>query len=167
MENGSAELKKMDLGGMASWARAWVEELRHLGVSPAEIRDIEELLKQERTGEAYVKAGALKTIVEEMREDALSRKLLEISRRGERCVFDILEISRNLADMEIWKQYVTTGHTDFDRFCEVYLKVRSARARAIVDLSSSFSFRPGELAPGGILNALVNVAEILSSRKEK
>ncbi|MFQ5538999.1 MAG: hypothetical protein ACE5FB_01235 [Candidatus Binatia bacterium] len=164
MKDGCADIKTIDLNGMASKVREWVEELNALGVRPGEIKEIEGLLREGKVGEAYIKSGALITIVEEMRPDALGRKLVDISRRGERCLFDILEISRDLADIEVWKQYLT-AQRDFNAFCQTVLKITPRRARAIIGLSDSFSFAPGELGPSQVLNALVNVAKTLSDKE--
>jgi len=160
-----SDIGTMDPNGMVSKAREWVERLRGLGVRRKEIKEIEGLLREGKVGEAYIKSGTLITIVEEMRPDALARKLVDISRRGERCLFDILEISLDLADIEVWKQHLTPQR-DFDAFCQTVLKITPRRARAIIALSDSFSFAPEGLGPSEVLNALVDVAKTLSSEDE-
>ncbi len=160
-----SDIRTIDPNGMASKAREWVERLRGLGVRRKEIKEIEGLLKEGKVREAYIKSGTLITIVEEMRPDALARKLVDISRRGERCLFDILEISRDLADIEVWKQHLT-AQRDFDAFCQTVLKITPGRARAIIALSDNFSFAPEGLGPSEVLNALVDVAKTLSSEDE-
>jgi hypothetical protein len=87
--------------------------------------------------------------------------MMDISQRGERCLFDLLEVSRNLADLIVWKHYLQAGCEDFNSFCETVLHVAPKGAYAIAALNDEVSFAPGELTAGNVLNFILRVGETL------
>ena len=159
MNNGSGIL---DLNAMAARVGAWVEELKTLGVRNQEIVEIKALLDKGRIGEAYIRAGALRAVAYELKPDALVRKMMHISQRGERCLFDLLEVSRGLADLIVWKHYLQAGCDTFESFCETVLRIPPKQAYAIAAVTETVSFAPGELTAGNVLNLIVRAGEVLS-----
>jgi len=144
----------MDLNAMATRVSSWVEELKTLKVRSTEIEEIKTLLQSGRIGEAYIRAGALRAVAYELKPDALVRKMIEISQKGERCLFDLLEVSRLLSDVMVWKHYLQAGYEDFDSFCGAVLHLAPKKAYAIASLKDRLSIIPGELSAGDALNLI-------------
>ena len=151
----------MDLNAMAARVSSWVEELKTLKVRSTEIEEIKTLLQSGRIGEAYIRAGALRAVAYELKPDALVRKMMDISQRGERCLFDLLEVSRLLTDVMVWKHYLQAGYEDFDSFCGAVLRLAPKKAYAIAALKDRLSLTPGELTAGDALDLISRAGEAL------
>ena len=68
----------MDEQGMVDLARKTIENLRKEGVSPTELKRLENILKEGSVGESLILSGLLRTIRNEISPDASHKKLLQI-----------------------------------------------------------------------------------------
>src|SRR5215467_11162784 len=88
----------LDEQGMVDLARKTIEGLRKEGVSPAELRRLENILKEGGVGESLILSGLLRTIRNEISPDASHKKLLQIYEGVEECCAEVLHISAAQAD---------------------------------------------------------------------
>ena len=61
---------------MVDLARKSIEDLRKEGVSPTELKRLENILKEGSVGEAFILSSLLRTILDEISPDASQKKLL-------------------------------------------------------------------------------------------
>ena len=52
-----------------------------------------------------------------MPPDASQKKLLQVCRGLEECCNALVELSRNLFDVEVWQHYRASGYESFDIYC--------------------------------------------------
>lgn len=64
---------------MVELARKAIEDLRKEGVSPTELKRLENILKEGSVGESLILSGLLRTIRNEISPDAAQKKLLQMS----------------------------------------------------------------------------------------
>lgn len=90
----------------------------------------------------------------------MKEKLSELMRRTERALFELREISVDLGDIELFGLYSDLGgHPDFSSFATGELGLSSRALKGLKEISSDFSFVPGEFAAAGAaLNALLYLA---------
>lgn len=63
---------------MVVLARKAIEDLRKEGVSPTELKRLENILKEGSVGESLILSGLLRTIRNEISPDASQKKLLQM-----------------------------------------------------------------------------------------
>jgi len=63
---------------MVELARKAIEDLRKEGVSPTELKRLENILKEGSVGESLILSGLLRTIRNEISPDASQKKLLQM-----------------------------------------------------------------------------------------
>ena len=63
---------------MVVLARKAIEDLRKEGVSPTELKRLENILKEGSVGESLILSGLLRTIRNEISLDAAQKKLLQM-----------------------------------------------------------------------------------------
>lgn len=63
---------------MVVLARKAIEDLRKEGVSPTELKRLENILKEGSVGESLILSGLLRTIRNEISADAAQKKLLQM-----------------------------------------------------------------------------------------
>ncbi len=63
---------------MVVLARKAIEDLRKEGVSPTELKRLENILKEGSVGESLIHSGLLRTIRNEISADAAQKKLLQM-----------------------------------------------------------------------------------------
>src|SRR6266540_1686569 len=90
----------LDEQGMIELARKTIEELRNDGISPTELRRLENVLRDGGVGEALILSSLLKTIARELSPEASQRKLLQIRQGFAEICQSLVELSRNLFDIE-------------------------------------------------------------------
>jgi hypothetical protein len=104
----------LDEQGMVELARKTIEDLRTEKISPAELKRLENVLREGNVGEAFILSGLLKTILNEISPDASQKKLLQIYEGVEECCYCLVELSHNLFDVEVWQHYKVSGYESFD-----------------------------------------------------
>src|SRR5512132_467394 len=118
----------LDEQGMMDLARKTMEDLRKEGVSPTELKRLENILKEGGAGESLILSGLLRTIRNEISPDASQKKLLQIYEVGEECCYCLVERSHTLFDVEVWQQYRQSGYDSFDAYCTDVLKISADKA---------------------------------------
>ncbi len=113
----STEKKFLDEQGMIDLARKSIEVLRQQGASPTELRRLEVLLKDGNIGEAFIMSSLLRTILDELSPEASQKKLLLVYRGLEDICQSLVELSRNLFEIEAWQHYRNAGYESFDSYC--------------------------------------------------
>src|SRR5437899_9407705 len=106
-----------DEQGMVELARKAIDDLRKDGMSPTELKRLENILKEGSIGEAVILSGLLRTIRKEISPDASQKKLLQIYEGVEECCYCLVELSHNLFDVEAWQHYRQSGYDSFDAYC--------------------------------------------------
>ena len=139
----SSKTKLLDEQGLIDLARQAIEDLRNDGVSPTELKRLETVLREGNIGEAFIVASVLRTVLHEIAPDASHKKLLRLYRRLEECCHVLVEISRNLVDVEAWQHYRASGYESFESYCAEELGIA-----AIKDPRPKAYQRPALAAPG-------------------
>ena len=116
----------LDEHGMADLARKSIEFLRQQGVSPTELRRLEALLKEGSVGEAFIMSSLLRSILGEISPEASQKKLLLVYRGLEDICQSLVELSRNLFDIDAWQHYRSAGYESFESYCENALGISAA-----------------------------------------
>ena len=119
----SSKSKFLDEQGLIDLARQAIEDLRNDGVSPTELKRLETVLREGNIGEAFIVASVLRTVLNEIAPDASHKKLLRLYRRLEECCHVLVEISRNLVDVEAWQHYRASGYENFESYCREELGI--------------------------------------------
>ena len=88
----------LDEQGMVDFARKTIEDLRKEGVSPTELKRLENILKDGGVGESLILSGLLRTIRNEISPDASHKKLLQIYREW-RSVATVWSSSATISSM--------------------------------------------------------------------
>src|SRR5713226_6778036 len=114
----SSEGRFLDEKGMTDLARKSIEVLRQQGASPSELKRLDGLLKEGNIGEAFILSSLLRTILGEISPEASQKKLLQIHQGLADVCQSLVELSRNLFDIEAWQHYRDAGYESFETYCE-------------------------------------------------
>jgi hypothetical protein len=121
----------LDEQGMVDLARKTIEDLRREGISPTELRRLENILKDGGVGEALIVSSLLKTISHELSPDASQKKLLQTYEvLGDIC-HSLVDLSRNLFDIEAWQHYREPGYESFEQYCEKMLGIPACKIHGL------------------------------------
>ncbi len=134
----------LDEQGMVDQARKTIEDLRREGISPTELKRLENILREGGVGEALMLSSLLKTIRNEISPDASQKKLLEIYRALEECCHAFVELSRNLFDVEVWQHYRASGFQSFESYCNEALGIPSSKIQSLKLIKDRGLPRPGK-----------------------
>jgi hypothetical protein len=121
----------LDEQGMVDLARKTIEDLRHEGISPTELRRLENILKEGGVGEALIVSSLLKTISRELSPDASQKKLLQTYQELADICHSLMDLSRNLFDIEVWHHYRGSGHESFEKYCEKMLGIPASKIHGL------------------------------------
>jgi hypothetical protein len=155
----------LDEQGMIDLARKTMEELRTDGISPTELRRLENILKEGGVGEALILAGLLKTIARELSPDASHRKLLQIHQLLADICQSLVELSRNLFDIEAWQHFRSSGHENFESYCVQMLGIPTSKVHQLKLLKNFVLPRSKKAGPAELANWLFKALEILDGSK--
>jgi len=128
----SSEKHFLDEQGMTDLARKSIEVLRQQGASPTELRRLETLLKEGSVGEAFIMSSLLRTILAEISPEASQKKLLLVYRGLEDICQSLVELSRNLFDIDVWQHYRDAGYDSFDAYCTESLGIPADNIRGLI-----------------------------------
>ncbi len=157
----------LDEHGMVELARKAIEDLRKHGISPTELRRLENLLKEGSIGEAFMLSSLLKTIRDEISLDASQKKLLEIYRNLEECCHAFVELSRNLFDVEVWQHYRTAGYESFDLYCVEVLGIPASKIQAFKSIKDQRLPGPRQAEPPKLFSWLLRITDILADARKR
>jgi hypothetical protein len=156
----------LDEQGMADLARKTIEDLRKEGVSPTELKRLENVLKEGGAGESLISSGLLRTIRNEISPDASHKKLLQIYEGVEECCYCLVELSHNLFDVEAWQHYRQSGYESFEAYCTEVLHISAEQAKWLKLIKERPLPQRGKKGPGPFFDWLFQTAEILVGAKK-
>jgi hypothetical protein len=157
----SSEKHFLDEQWMTDLARKSIEVLRQEGASPSELRRLETLLKEGSVGEAFIMSSLLRTILSEISPEASQKKLLLVYRGLEEICQSLVELSRNLFDIEAWQHYRESRYESFESYCEEMLGIPSSKIHALRLLKDQPLPRPKNAGPAKLCEWLFDAVEIL------
>ena len=158
----SSQTKLLDEQGLIDLARQAIVDLRNDGVSPTELKRLETVLREGNIGEAFIVASVLRTVLHEIAPDASHKKLLRLYRRLEECCHVLVEISRNLVDVEAWQHYRASGYESFESYCAEELGVAPSRIEGLKLIKDRRLPRPGKGGAADLFCWFFDVIEDLS-----
>jgi hypothetical protein len=158
----SSKTKLLDEQGLIDLARQAIEDLRNDGVSPMELKRLETVLREGNIGEAFIVASVLRTVLNEIAPDASHKKLLRLYRRLEECCHVLVEISRNLVDVEAWQHYRASGYESFELYCAKELGVAPSKIEGLKLIKDRRLPRPGKGGAADLFCWFFDVIEDLS-----
>ena len=157
----------LDEQGMVDLARKTIEDLRKEGVSPTELKRLENILKEGSVGESLILSGLLRTIRNEISPDASHKKLLQIYEGVEECCYCLAELSHNLFDVEAWQHYRQSGYENFEAYCTEVLKLSVEQAERLKSIRDRSLPQRGKKGSGPFFDWLFQAAEILARVKNR
>ena len=161
----SSEKHFLDEQGMTELARKSIEVLRHEGASPTELRRLETLLREGNTGEAFIMSSLLRTILGEISPEASQKKLLLVYRGLEDICQSLVELSRNLFDIDAWQHYRDSGYETFGSYCEDALGIPAAKIQALMVVKDQCLPRAKKSGPPELFSWFFNTIELLATTK--
>ena len=161
----SSEKHFLDEQGMADLARKSIEVLRQKGASPTELRRLETLLKEGSVGEAFIMSSLLRTILAEISAEASQKKLLLVYRGLEDICQSLVQLSRNLFDIDAWQHYRDSGYETFESYCEDVLGIPTAKVQALMVVKDQRLPRPKKAGPSELFSWLYKTVELLATTK--
>jgi hypothetical protein len=162
----SSESGFLDEQGMVDLARKAIEDLGKDGISPTELKRLENILKEGRVGEALMLSSLLKTIRHEISPDASQKKLLQIYQVLEECCRAFVELSRNLFDVEVWQHYRSAGYESFEVYCVEALGIPASKIPALKSIKNQGLPRRRKAGPPELFSWLLRITEILADAKK-
>jgi len=162
----SSKTNLLDEQGLVDLARRAIADLRKDGVSPTELKRLETVLREGNIGEAFIVASVLRSVLNEIAPDASHKKLLRLYRRLEECCYVLVEISRNLVDVEAWQHYRASGHESFESYCAEELGIPSSKIQGLKLIKDRRLPRPGKGGPADLFSWFFDVIKDLSDGKK-
>ena len=157
----------LDEQGMIDLARKTIDQLRNDGISPTEVKRLENVLREGGVGEALILSSLLKTIARELSPEASQRKLLLIHQGLADVCQSLVELSRNLFDIEAWQHFRDSGHGSFETYCAEMLGIPESKIRGLKLLKDLPLLRPKKAGPVELFNWLFDAVETLAGSKSK
>jgi hypothetical protein len=157
----------LDEQGMVELARKAIEDLRKDGISPTELKRLENILKEGSVGEALMLSSLLKTIQDEISPDASQKKFLQIYQVLEECCRAFVELSRNLFDAEVWQHYRAAGYESFDLYCAEALGIPASKIQALKSIKDQSLPRPRKAGPSELFSWLFRITDLLADAKKR
>ena len=151
----------LDEQGMVDLTRKMIEDLRREAISPTELRRLENVLKEGGVGEALILSSLLKTIDHELSPDASQRKLLQTYQGLADICQSLVDLSRNLFDIEAWQHYRGSGHESFEGYCEKMLGVPASKIHGLKLIKDQPLPRPKKAGPAELFAWFFNAIENL------
>jgi hypothetical protein len=155
----------LDEQGMIDLARKSIEVLRKQGASPTELRRLEMLLKDGNVGEAFIMASLLRTILGEISPEASQKKLLLVYPGLEDICQSLVELSRNLFDIDAWQHYRDSGYDSFEIYCLKALGIPASKVQGLMLIKDHCLPRPWKAGPLELFSWFYKAVELLSITK--
>ncbi|SRR5713226_52963 len=157
----------LDEQGMVELARKTIEDLRKDGIFPPELKRLESVLRDGGVGEALMLSSLIRTIRNEISPDASQKKLLQIYRALEECCGALVDLSRNLFDVEVWQYYRAAGYESFDLYCVEALGIPAGKIQALKSIKDQCLPRPRKAGPPELFSWLLRITDILAEAKKR
>jgi hypothetical protein len=155
----------LDEQGMIDLARKAIEVLRQHGAPPTELRRLEMLLKDGNVGEAFIISSLLRTILGEISPEASQKKLLLVYRGLEDICQSLVELSRNLFDIDAWQHYRDSGYDSFELYCLEALGIPASKVQGLMLIKDHRLPRPLKAGPSELFSWFYKAVELLSITK--
>ncbi len=155
----------LDERSMADLARKALADLRKRRLSPTELNRLETSLRKGNVGEVYIFSGLLQAVVNEISPEASHKKLLQIYQEVEHCCYSLIELSRDLFDVDVWQHYKVSGYESFDSYCLRVLEVSPAKIQQLKLLKDRRLPRPGKAGPAQLFSWLFEAIEVMANGK--
>jgi hypothetical protein len=152
----------LDEQQIADLPRKAIEDFRVKGISPAEVKRLEISLRAGNVGEAYIVSSLMKTILNEISLNASQRKLLLVYRQLERCCCALVELSRNLFDVEVWQHYRASGYESFEPYCTEALGVPVSQIQTLQLVKNRALPQPGKDELSELFIWLFKIVEMIA-----
>jgi hypothetical protein len=161
----SSDKHFLDEQGMTDLARKSLEVLRQEGASPTELRRLETLLKDGHVGEAFIMSSLLRTILGEISPEASQKKLLQIHQGLADICHSLVELSRNLFDIDAWQHYRESGYESFDAYCTGALGIPASKVQGLMLVKDQCLPRPKKAGSSELFSWFYKTVELLSTTK--
>jgi len=161
----SAESNFLDEPRMIELARITIKELRNDGISPTELKRLESVLREGGVGEVLILSSLLKTISSELSPDASQRKLLQIQQGLADICHCLVELSRNLFDIEAWQHYRDSGYESYESYCAEMLGIPPSKIPVLKLIKDQPLPRPKKAGPAELFAWFFDAIEILVAAK--
>lgn len=161
----SSESGLLDEQGMVELAKKAIEDLRKYGISPTELKRLESVLREGGVGETLMLSSLLRTILTEMSPDASQRKLLQVYRGMEDCCQSLVELSRDLFDIEAWQHYRASGRESFESYCTEALGIPASKIQSLKLIKDLCLPRRKKAGPAELFAWFFNVVEMLAETR--
>ena len=155
----------LDEQGMIELARKAIEVLRQQGAPPTELQRLEMLLKDGNVGEAFIISSLLRTILGEISPEASQKKLLLVYRGLEDICQSLVELSRNLFDIDAWQHYRDSGYDSFELYCLEALGIPASKVQGLMLIKDRCLPRPLKAGPSELFSWFYKAVELLSITK--
>lgn len=155
----------LDEQGMTDLARKSIEVLRQQGASPTELRRLETLLKEGSVGEAFIMSSLLRTILAELSPEASQKKLLLVYRELEDICQSLVELSRNLFDIDAWQHYRDSGYETFESYCVEALGIPATKIQGLLLVKDNCLPRLKKTGSAEMFSWFYRTVEIISTTK--
>ena len=151
---------------MADLARKSIEFLRQQGASPTELRRLESALERRERWRGFHHV--------ELAADDLERDFTggvpketpaDLPGVGRICQ-SLVELSRNLFDIEAWQHYRNAGYESFEAYCTEVLHISAEQAERLKLIRERSLPQRGKKGPGPFFDWLFQAAEILVGAKK-
>lgn len=159
------EKQFLDEQGMIDLARKSIEVLRQQGASPTELRRLEILLKEGNVGEAFIISSLLRTILAEISPEASQKKLLAVYQGLSDICQSLVELSRNLFDIDAWQHYRDPGYETFESYCHEALGIPPNRVRLLMLVKEKCLPRRANADAASLFSWFFEVVDSLSTTK--
>ncbi len=150
---------------MANLAREALEDLQKQGLSPIELKRLQTSLGEGNVGEVYIISGLLKTVLDEISPGASQKKLLQIYQAVEHSYYSLVDLSRNLCDVEVWQHYKVAGYDSFHSYCLGALELSPAKIQRLKLLKDHHLPRPGKARPAQLFSWLFAAIDLMANGK--
>src|SRR3972149_10753554 len=160
----SSDQPFLDEQGRTELAGKSIEVLRQEGASPTELRRLEALLKEGSVDESFIMSSLLGTILGEISPEASQKKLLLVYRGLEDICQSLVNLSRNLFDIDAWQHYRDAGYETFESYCEEALGIPAAKIQALMAVKDQRLPRPKKAGPPELFSWFFNTIELPATR---
>ncbi len=83
----------------------------------------------------------------------------------EHCCYSLVELSRNLYDVEVWGHYKVSGYESLESYCLGVLEVSPAKVQRLELLKDHRLPRPGKAGPAQSFSWLFDAVDVVANRK--
>ena len=110
-------------------------------------------------------SSLLRTILAEISPEASQKKLLLVYRGLEDICQSLVELSRNLFDINAWQHYRDAGYESLDAYCIGALGIPASKVQGLMLVKDQCLPRPKKAGPSELFSWFYKTVELLSTTK--